>query len=553
MYHYDEFDQAFVLQRTEEFRLQVQRRLNNEISEEDFKLLRLMNGVYLQLHAYMLRVAIPYGQLNSKQMRVFANLADIYDRGYGHFTTRQNIQYNWPELDRIPDMLAELAQVELHAIQTSGNCIRNVTSDPFAGVSADEMVDPRVYAELLRQWSSLHPEFSFLPRKFKIAITGAKEDRAAVKVHDIGLYLSTDENQQVKVAVWVGGGQGRTPRVAQLIKEDLPAYQLCSYLESIMRSYNLYGRRDQKYKARIKILVDELGIDRLRELVEKDFNQRNLELDAFCEKEIKRIQKAFTYPRYEENLSYPNPDLLIQQAKNPEFKAWCDQNLFSHRVVGYKIVQVSLKPIGGVPGDINSQQMRKLADLADQFSQSELRATHDQNLVLPNVKEADLYALWLGLSQVGLATANAGLISDAIACPGLDYCTLANARSIPIAQRIAQIYSEISKQQEIGELRVKISGCINACGHHHVGHIGILGIDRKNEEYYQISLGGNAQADCQIGEIIGRALSADELVLAVQRMIDHYLQIRLPGERLIDVYHRLGIRPFQEVVYHDMH
>jgi sulfite reductase (NADPH) hemoprotein beta-component len=553
MYHYDEFDQAFVLQRTEEFRLQVQRRLNNEISEEDFKLLRLMNGVYLQLHAYMLRVAIPYGQLNSKQMRVFANLADIYDRGYGHFTTRQNIQYNWPELDRIPDMLAELAQVELHAIQTSGNCIRNVTSDPFAGVSADEMVDPRVYAELLRQWSSLHPEFSFLPRKFKIAISGAKEDRAAVKVHDIGLYLSTDENQQVKVAVWVGGGQGRTPRVAQLIKEDLPAYQLCSYLESIMRAYNLYGRRDQKYKARIKILVDELGIDRLRELVEKDFNQRNIELDAFCEKELNRIQKAFTYPRYEENLSDPSPDLLIEQAKNPEFKAWCDQNLFPHRVVGYKIVQVSLKPIGGIPGDINSQQMRKLADLADLFSQSELRATHDQNLVLPNVKASDLYALWLGLSQVGLATANAGLISDAIACPGLDYCTLANARSIPIAQRIAQIYSEISKQQEIGELRVKISGCINACGHHHVGHIGILGIDRKNEEYYQISLGGNAQADCQIGEIIGRALSADELVLAVQRMIDHYLQIRLPGERLIDVYHRLGIHPFQEVVYHDIH
>jgi sulfite reductase (NADPH) hemoprotein beta-component len=553
MYHYDELDQAFVKQRTEEFRTQVQRRLNNEISEEDFKLLRLMNGVYLQLHAYMLRVAIPYGQLNSQQMRVFANLADEYDRGYGHFTTRQNIQYNWPELHRIPDMLDELAKVELHAIQTSGNCIRNVTSDPFAGVSADEMVDPRIYAELLRQWSSLHPEFSFLPRKFKIAISGAQEDRAAVKVHDIGLYLKKDQQDQVIVDVWVGGGQGRTPRVAQLIKSDLPAVYLCRYLESIMRSYNLYGRRDQKYKARIKILLDELGIDRLREVVEEDFQKQNVALDAFCEKEIQRIQNAFSNPQYDKEIISPDPLYLIQQAKNPEFKAWCTQNLFAHRISGYQIVQVSLKPIAGIPGDINSKQMRALADLADQFSQGELRATHDQNLVLPNVKESDLFDLWLGLRQVGLATANAGLISDAIACPGLDYCTLANARSIPIAQRIAQIYTEISKQQEIGELRVKISGCINACGHHHVGHIGILGIDRKNEEYYQISLGGNAQSQCQIGEIIGRALSADEVVIAVKKMIDHYLEIRLPGERLIDVYTRLGIRPFQEVVYHDMH
>ncbi len=552
MYHYDEFDKDFVRQRTEEFRIQVQRRLNNEISEEDFKLLRLMNGVYLQLHAYMLRVAIPYGQLNSKQLRLFAKLADEYDRGYGHFTTRQNIQYNWPALDKIPDMLAELAEVELHAIQTSGNCIRNVTSDPFAGVASDEMVDPRIYAELLRQWSSLHPEFSFLPRKFKIAISGALQDRAAVKVHDIGLYLSKDQNE-VLVDIWVGGGQGRTPRVAQLLRKHLPAYQLCSYLESIMRIYNLYGRRDQKYKARIKILVDEMGLEALSEAVEKDFEQRNKEIDLFCDKEIQRIKNAFTHPIYDHNLVSPSPILLIKQHQHSAFKQWCDQNLFDHKILGYRIVQISLKPITGIPGDINSTQMRGLADLADRYAQGELRATHDQNLVLPNVKEDDLYELWLGLEKINLATANAGLISDIIACPGLDYCTLANARSIPIAQRISTLFESIEKQQEIGELRVKISGCINACGHHHVGHIGILGIDRKNEEYYQISLGGNAEQDCQIGEIIGQALSSDDVIKAIEKIIHYYLQVRQVGERLIDCYQRIGIQPFKEAVYHAHH
>ncbi|MBI1243860.1 MAG: nitrite/sulfite reductase [Alphaproteobacteria bacterium] len=549
MYRYDEFDSAFVLERVAEFRDQVARRLNGELTEDQFKPLRLMNGVYLQLHAYMLRVAIPYGVLSSRQLRKLAYIARRYDRDYGHFTTRQNIQFNWIKLAEMPDILAELAEVEMHAIQTSGNCIRNVTADHFAGAAADEVIDPRPYAEILRQWSSLHPEFTFLPRKFKIAVTGSPHDRAAIQVHDIGLEAKRDSAGRVRFAVWVGGGQGRTPMIAKKIRDDLPESELLAYCEAILRVYNLEGRRDNKYKARIKILVHEKGLDDLADDVELEFASirgKSLDLPAA---EIAKIEAYFAPPPFDE-LPASSAIYDVAVRTDPEFAAFARQNLAPHKINGYSIVTISLKPIGAPPGDATSAQMEAIADIAARYSFDEIRVTHEQNLVLPHVRLDDLPVVYAMLASTGLATPNAGLVTDIIACPGLDYCSLANARSIPVAQRISERFADSSRQSDIGELKIKISGCINACGHHHVGHIGILGVDRKGEEFYQITLGGSADENCAIGEIVGPGFSADQIVDAIEQIVATYLELRdSPRERFIDVYRRVGVKPFQESLY----
>ena len=516
MYRYDEFDATLVAERVSQFRGQVARRLAGEISEDQFKPLRLMNGLYLQLHAYMLRVAIPYGTFTSAQMRRMAHVARKYDKGYAHFTTRQNIQYNWPALVDVPDILDELADVEMHAIQTSGNCIRNVTSDQFAGATAEEVEDPRPYAEMIRQWSTFHPEFSFLPRKFKIAITGADHDRAAVRVHDIGLRLHKNEKGEHGFEVIVGGGLGRTPYVGLTIREFLPKDKLLSYLEAILRVYNLAGRRDNMYKARIKILVNSEGVESFRDQVEAEWEKiKDNELDLPSE-EMDRISAYFASPAFEA-LSAESASLNEARAKDAEFDQWVRVNTDPHKVDGYAIATISLKPIGGIPGDISDDQMEVVADLAARYSLDEIRATHEQNLVLAHVKKDDLYAVYKVLKAEGLATANAGLVSDIIACPGLDYCNLANTRSIPIAQRISERMGDLEKQEDLGELKIKISGCINACGHHHVGHIGILGVDKKGEEFYQITLGGSGAEDASIGDIVGRGLSSGDVVDAVEK------------------------------------
>ncbi len=549
MYRYDEFDHDFVRARVDQFRDQVARRLTGEISEDAFKPLRLMNGVYLQLHAYMLRVAIPYGTLSSSQLRKLAHIARVYDRGYGHFTTRQNIQYNWPKLSDMPAILDQLAEVEMHAIQTSGNCIRNVTADHFAGAAADEVADPRPYAEILRQWSSLHPEFSFLPRKFKIAITAAEHDRAAIQVHDIGLQLKRNSDGELGFAVYVGGGQGRTPMVAKLIKEFLPETHLLSYVTAIMRVYNLHGRRDNKYKARIKILVHETGVDELAAQIETEWaHLKDGEL-TLPEKDVEAITAYFAPPDLQPR-GEGWGELAAWKRSEPAFSDWVGRNVAPHRHPDYGMVTISLKPIGGIPGDASADQMDAVARLADEFAYSEIRVTHEQNLVLPHVALADLEPLWRGLAAEGLATANAGLITDIIACPGLDYCALANARSIPVAQEISNRFASPARQAEIGELKIKISGCINACGHHHVGHIGILGVEKKGAELYQITLGGSADENTSIGEIIGRGFESERLTDAIEVIVDTYLTARNDSsESFIDFYRRVGPAPFKAALY----
>jgi len=548
MYRYDEFDATMVAERVAQFRGQVSRRLAGELSEDEFKPLRLMNGLYLQLHAYMLRVAIPYGTFTSTQMRRLAHVARKYDKGYGHFTTRQNIQYNWPALVDVPDILDDLADVEMHAIQTSGNCIRNVSSDQYAGATADEVEDPRPYAEMIRQWSTFHPEFSFLPRKFKIAVTASDNDRAAVRVHDIGLRLHNNDAGKAGFEVIVGGGLGRTPYIGHTIKKFLPTEHLLSYLEAILRVYNLEGRRDNIYKARIKILVNAQGIERFGEMVDAEWTQiRDGGIDLPRE-EIERIHAYFAPPKFD-TPSQTGGGCDAERAQEPEFAQWLRVNTAPHKAPGYAIVNISLKPIGGIPGDISDVQMECVADVAEAYSFSEIRATHEQNLVLAHVKKDDLYALWKALAAADLATANIGLASDIIACPGLDYCSLANTRAIPIAQRISERVGDIANQEDLGELKIKISGCINACGHHHVGHIGILGVDKKGEEYYQITLGGSAAEDASIGEIVGRGLSSGDVVDAVESLVTFYREKRHDKERFLDTYRRLGAEPFKEALY----
>lgn len=548
MYRYDEFDTGFVNERVEQFRDQVARRVKGELSEEEFRPLRLMNGLYLQLHAYMLRVAVPYGTLSSRQMHKLAYIAREYDRGYGHFTTRQNIQFNWPKLSDTPDILAHLAEVEMHAIQTSGNCIRNVTADQWAGVAADEIADPRPYAELMRQWSSLHPEFSFLPRKFKIAITGAPQDRAAVKFHDIGLIMKKDEAGVIGFEVLVGGGMGRTPMIATTMREFVQANELLTYIEAIMRVYNLHGRRDNKYKARIKILVHELGADEFRRQVDEEFAKIDKVLVDVADEELARINDYFAPPAYEH---LPQSDSAFEKAKakDAEFAAWAEGSLAQHKEHGYAIVNISVKPIGGIPGDVTADQMDAVAELAKKFSFSEIRISHEQNLVLPYVKKADLFDLWKGLKDAGLATNNIGKVSDIIACPGLDYCALATARSIPIAQEISSRFGPDERQKKIGDLKIKISGCINACGHHHAGHIGILGLEKGGVESYQITLGGSADEAASIGDIIGPGFSYDKVTDAVETIVDTYLGLRKDGETFLEAYRRVGANPFKEAVY----
>jgi sulfite reductase (NADPH) hemoprotein beta-component len=548
MYRYDEFDTQFVNERTAQFRDQASRRLSGEITEDEFRPLRLMNGLYLQLHAYMLRVAIPYGTLSSRQMHQLAYIAEKWDRGYGHFTTRQNIQYNWIKLEDTADILQALADVEMHAIQTSGNCIRNVTTDHWAGAAADEISDPRPVGELIRQWSSLHPEFSYLPRKFKIAITGAPHDRAAVKVHDIGLRMHRNAAGQVGWEVMVGGGQGRTPLIAVTVRDFLPEYELIAYLEAIMRVYNLYGRRDNKYKARIKILVHELGADKFKAEVEAEYAKQPAQQTQVEERELARISKYFANPHFEK-LSRFAPNFEDRRKSDPAFSAWIRNNLGAHKVDGYAIVNISLKATGEIPGDATSDQMRAMADLALKYSFDELRVSHAQNIVLPHVRKDELPAVYDALKIHGLAAPNYGLIGDIIACPGMDYCSLATARSIPISQAISRKFADIKRQEEIGPLKINISGCINACGHHHVGHIGILGLDKKGEEFYQITLGGSSTESASIGAILGPGFAGDEVPDAIEKVISTYLKLRQPGEEFLGAYRRLGPQPFKEALY----
>ena len=541
MYRYDEIDQAIVDARVDEFRDQVGRRLAGQLDEDHFKPLRLKNGLYLQLHAYMLRVAIPYGTLSSAQLRMLGHIARRYDRGYGHFTTRQNIQYNWIRLEDAPDILAELATVEMHAIQTSGNCIRNISSDQYAGAAADEVDDPRIWAELLRQWSSFHPEFSYLPRKFKIAVIASAADRAALKLHDIGLQVVRDAAGETGFRVFVGGGMGRTPIIAPVIREFLPATDYLSYVEAILRVYNRYGRRDNIYKARIKILVNELGAAEFARQVEAEHAiVKTLGIDA-PQAELDRIRAFFQPPAFETGL----PDTV--DSSDPAFASWVSRQVAAHKAPGYAIVNISLKPVGQIPGDASAEQMEAIADLAERTSFDEIRVTHAQNLVLPHVRKADLKAVWAELVRIGLADANLDLATDIIACPGLDYCTLANARSIPVAQDIAKLLAP--REAELGELKIKISGCINACGHHHAGHIGILGVDRKGVENYQLLLGGSGAEDTSLAQILGPGFDETGIVAAVDRLTTAYLARRQPGERFLDTYRRLGAAPFKEAVY----
>ena len=549
MSRYDEFEQQLVNGRVEQFRGQVARRLSGELEEDEFKPLRLMNGLYLQLHAYMLRVAIPYGTLSSKQMRMQAHIARKYDRGYGHFTTRQNIQFNWPKLADVPDILKDLATVEMHAIQTSGNCIRNVTSDQYAGVAAGEVEDPRIASEIIRQWSTFHPEFSFLPRKFKIAVTGCANDRAAIKVHDIGLIIVRNDKGEVGFEVYVGGGQGRTPMVAPCIREFLPKHELLAYLEAILRVYNELGRRDNLYKARIKILVHQTGAEKFAQLVEDEFAKidKTGELNL-PDDEIERITAYFADPAYKD-LPTVSADFDAKKSSDPEFAAWVANNVAEHKVPGYAIVNISLKPIGGIPGDASADQMDAIADLMEKYSMDEIRVTHEQNLTLPYVEQGDLYELWQALKAHDLATSNISQITDIIACPGLDYCNLANARSIPLAQEISERFGTGERADAIGELKIKISGCINACGHHHVGHIGILGVDKKGTEFYQITLGGSADENASLGDIVGPAFTEDKVIDAIETIVDTYMTQKEGDEKFLDTYRRIGMAPFKETLY----
>lgn len=547
MYIYNDFDDQFVRNRVAQFRGQVDRRIDGSLTEDEFKPLRLMNGLYLQLHAYMLRVAVPYGTLNSAQMETLAYIADRWDKGYGHFTTRQNIQYNWPNLRDVPDMLSALADVGMHAIQTSGNTIRNVTADHFAGAAKDEIEDPRPTAELLRQWSTDHPEFQFLPRKFKIAVTGAKADRAVTRAHDIGLRMVRNEAGEAGYEVIVGGGLGRTPMVGKILRAFLPKLDLLPFCEAIVSVYNLLGRRDNKYKARIKITVHENGLEKVQELVEGRFAQIKPKFLGVNQKLLSQIEHAFAAPTYVEKST---KEYMAARLANPTFQSWTDTNLFDHKENDYTIVSISIKKHGATPGDATSKQMRVMAKLARQFGHDELRISHEQNVILPHVHKSDLLAIYTELQAVNLATANIGLISDIIACPGMDYCALATARSIPVAQNIALHFEKLKIEHEIGPLKIKISGCINACGHHHVGHIGILGLDRAGVENYQITLGGDGTETTTIGERAGPGFGATDIVPAIERLVLGYLGLRINAtETFLMAYRRLGADPFIAILY----
>jgi sulfite reductase (NADPH) hemoprotein beta-component len=543
MYKYDHYDQAMVDARVAEFRDQTQRRIEGHLTDDQFKPLRLKNGLYLQLHAYMLRVAIPYGTLNSRQMRKLAHIARTYDRGYGHFTTRQNIQYNWIKLEQAPDILAELAEVEMHAIQTSGESIRNISADHYAGASADEIMDPRPWAELLRQATTFHPEFSYLPRKFKIAVIASAEDRAALRWHDFALRIVRDESGEQGFEVYAGGGMGRTPMIAPLIRPFCPADKVFSYLQAVLRVWNRHARRDNIHKQRMKILVHELGAEEFGRQVEEEFHHVLTLGTDFPQAEYDRIAAYFAPPPFATGLA----DEIDRS--DPDFALWADRQLAAHKAPGYAIVNISLKPIDGIGGDITAEQMDIVANLAERYSFDELRASHVQNLVLPHVRKADLYAVWQALDAAGLADVNLGLVTDIIACPGLDYCSLANARSIPVAQKIAARFADLDRQQDLGELKIKISGCINACGHHHAGHIGILGVDRKGKENYQLLLGGSGAEDTSQAKITGPGFDEDGIVDAVERAIERYRGLRAPGERFLDTYRRVGFESFKEAIY----
>ncbi len=543
MYRYDEFDAQFVRERVAQFRYQVERRLAGELTEDEFKPLRLMNGLYLQLHAYMLRIAVPYGTLSAKQLRMLAHIARKYDKGYGHFTTRQNIQFNWIKLVDVPDVLADLATVEMHGIQTSGNCIRNVTADQFAGATDEEIEDPRPLCEIIRQWSSLHPEFVFLARKFKIAVGATKHDRAALLFHDLAVEIVKNDAGETGYRVHAGGGMGRTPYLALLMNDFVRREDILAYLEAVLRVYNQDSRRDNIHKQRIKILVNAIGQQEMQRRVQREFEEikasGTLQLPN---EELARIAAYFAPPKFE--------SLADDMPKgNSDFENWTKTNIHKHRAPGYAIATISLKPIGGVPGDASDEQLDALADLVDAFGIEEIRVSHEQNLVLPHVRKRDLPAIHARLKQLDLATPNAGLVTDIIACPGLDYCDLANARSIPVAQDIARRFANLDRQHDIGELKIKISGCINACGHHHAGHIGILGVDKKGVEYYQLQLGGSGAEDASIGAIMGPGFAAHQIGPAVERVIDTYLKLRENGERFLDTYRRVGMEPFKNMAY----
>ena len=547
MYTYDTIDQQLVDSRAQQFRGQVARRITGALNEDEFRPLRLMNGLYLEMHAYMMRIAIPYGGLSAKQMHVLGDIAEKYDRGYGHFTTRQNIQFNWLELEQVPEILVDLAKVNMHAIQSSGNCIRNVTADPYAGAARDEIADPRPTAELIRQWSSLHPEFAFLPRKFKVAVTGSTNDRAAIRVHDIGVQLVEDESGKPGYKIFIGGGLGRTPMVGVLLREFLPQDHLLSYLEAILRVYNLHGRRDNKYKARIKILTHEMGIEKLREQIEAEFQNTQNQAPVTSSR-LHKIEDGFIAPAFEV-LSKNSNGLAALKATDQEFARWVKINIVEHKVHGYAIVNISLKPIGGTAGDATAEQMHALADIAERFSLNEIRVSKNQNLVLPHVKQDDLGDLWRELQILGLAEANIGLVTDIVSCPGMDYCSLATARSIPIAQQISNRFADPELQEAIGSVSIKISGCINACGHHHIGQIGILGLEKAGEEYYQIVLGGDGTELASIGKISGRGFSKDHIVDAIERVINKFLKQRFDDELFADTFRRIGATPFKEALY----
>jgi sulfite reductase (NADPH) hemoprotein beta-component len=551
MYRYDTIDREMLADRSAEFREQVSRRLTGDLTEDQFKPLRLMNGLYLQLHAYMLRVAIPYGSLNPTQLRKLAWIGRTYDKGYGHFTTRQNLQFHWIKLADTPDILDHLASVDMHAIQTSGNCIRNITADPYAGATAEEIDDPRVWAEAMRQWSTLHPEFSFLPRKFKIAITAAPKDRTAAKVHDIGLVVRRARDGQMGFEVMVGGGMGRTPYIGSTIREFLPANRLFSYLEAILRVYNRQGRRDNSYKARIKILVAALGAEEFARQVEVEWEKVGTVPDL-PDTELARIRGAFAAADFE-----PLPAVSEAHeranATDPAYARFVRNNVKPHKTAGYGIVEISLKTVGETPGDATAEQMEAVADLAERYGQDDIRVTHEQNLVLPHIRLDDLPTVYAALKAAELASANINLVSDIIACPGLDYCALANARAISVAQHIAQKFADPDRAENVGELKIKISGCINACGHHHVGHIGILGVDKKGEEFYQLTLGGSGAEDAAVGQALGPALPYERVADAVDTLVETYLRERRDGERFLDTFRRTGVAPFKEAVYADVH
>ncbi|WP_420474044.1 nitrite/sulfite reductase [Noviherbaspirillum sp. ST9] len=548
MYRYDQYDHQIVKERVAQYADQVRRRLANELSEDEFRPLRLQNGLYYQRHAYMLRIAVPYGLLASRQLRMFAHIAREHDRGYGHFTTRQNIQFNWIKVEETPDILAKLASVEMHAIQTSGNCVRNITSDQFAGVAPDEIVDPRPYCEILRQWSTFHPEFAFLPRKFKIAINGAEEDRAAIMMHDIGLSIAKNEQGEIGFQVFVGGGLGRTPILGSEIRSFLPWQHVMSYIEAILRVYNQYGRRDNMYKARIKILVKALGIEEFARQVEAEWQDLKDGPSTLTVEELNRVAAYFTAPAYE---TLPATDAAVEQlkAENKAFAKWIERNVKGHKVPGYASVVLSLKKTGVPPGDITADQMEFVADLADRYSFGELRVTHEQNLVLADVRQSDLITIWEEAKKHGLTTPNIGFLTDMICCPGGDFCALANAKSIPIAQDIAERFDNLDFQHDIGDIELNISGCINSCGHHHIGHIGILGVDKDGSEWYQVSIGGSQGSEASIGKIIGPSFSAHQVTEVIDRILQVYVRERTEDERFIETARRIGVTPFKEFVY----